>query len=115
MKILTVTSRSVTLELENTSAYYAPKPFDVLLNGQLCRRETRNVFSLFSLTPGTCYQVAAGEERIAFTTRPENCCLDVRQFRALGDGVQDDTPAFTAAIACLRQGGPCMFLPEPIL
>ncbi len=113
MKILTLTARSVTLELENTSAYYAPEAFSVCLNGQRVGEETRNVFSLFSLTPGTAYQVSAGGETVRFQTKEEAFCLNVRDFRAIGDAVHDDTPAFSAAIACLPENG-TLYVPAGI-
>ncbi len=105
MIVLAVTPRSVTLELENAGAYFAPAPLDVYLNGEMLRREARNVFSLFSLTPGTSYTVTAGEETVRFETPQEVFCLNVRDFHAFGDGVHDDTPAFTGAISCLPANG----------
>lgn len=105
MKILTLTGRSVTLELENSGAYYAPETFAVSLNGQMVREEQRSVFSLFALIPGTAYTVEAGEEVLTFETPGEGFVLNVRDFQALGDGAHDDTPAFTAAIACLPEKG----------
>lgn len=113
MKILTLTSRSVTLELDNTGAYYAPETFSVAVNGEMAGEQSRNVFSLFSLTPGAAYTVTAGEESVSFTTAEEVFCLNVRDFRAIGDGVQDDTPAFAAAIACLPENG-TLYVPEGI-
>ena len=95
----------MTLELENNSAYYADAPFTVTVNGQQTAEEERNVFSLFSLVPGTEYTVTAGEEQVEFQTPKEVFCLNVRDFHAIGDGVHDDTAAFSAAIACAGQGG----------
>ncbi len=111
MKILALTSRSVTLEIESSSPYYAQGAFCLELDGKPVRQETRNVFSLFDLTPGTQYTLRAGEETVIFHTRAESFCLDVRAFRALGDGVHDDTPAFAAAIACCPAGG-TVYVPE---
>ena len=111
MKVLTVTTRSVTLELDNNSAYFAPEPYPVTVNGVPEREECRNVFSLFSLCPGTRYTVTAGEETAVFETKEESFLLNVRDFRALGDGVHDDTPAFAAAIACLPENG-TLYVPE---
>ncbi len=105
MNVLTVTSRSVTLELENIGAYYAPETFSVLLNGKAVRRESRNVFSLFSLAPGTTYTVMVRNQSVCFRTKEESFRLNVRDFHALADGVHDDTPAFSAAIACLPENG----------
>ncbi len=105
MKILALTSRSITLEKEGSSPYFSSAEFDIYLDGQLVRRENRNVFSLFDLQPDRAYTLKAGEESLRFSTKEESFCLNVRDFRALGDGVHDDTPAFAAAIACCPQGG----------
>ncbi|MDE6373516.1 MAG: glycoside hydrolase family 28 protein, partial [Clostridia bacterium] len=40
-----------------------------------------------------------------FETSAESALFNVRDFNASGDGKHDDTPAFTAAIACLPDGG----------
>lgn len=111
MKILALTSRSVCLEMEGESPFCYGSEFSVSLNGQWVRQENRNVFSLFDLTPGTEYTLQAGEEMAIFRTRRESFCLNVRDFRALGDGIHDDTPAFSAAIACCPAGG-TVYVPQ---
>lgn len=111
MEILCLTSRSVTIELPGSSAYYAEKPYQILLNGEALREDCRNVFSVFSLEPGRDYAVQVGEETLSFTTPEESFCLNVRSFRAVGDGIHDDTPAFMAAIACLPEYG-TLIVPE---
>jgi len=113
MKILTLTPRSVTLELDNDNIYYSLQPFEIYLNGELVRKENRNVFSLFSLSPATEYTVKAGEERIEFATEEEKYFFNVKSFNAYGDGVHDDTPAFTAAINCIPEGG-TVYVPEGV-
>ena len=113
MKVLTITSRSVTFELVNDRVYYSGGEFDVYLNGKFVRKENRNVFSLFSLKPSTAYKVRAGDAEFSFTTEDEVCAFDVKNFNAYGDGVHDDTPAFTAAVACLPAGG-TLFVPGGI-
>lgn len=111
MKIITVTSRSVTVELSGTSAYYRGEEYDIVLNGVSVGKDCRNVFSLFSLEPGEKYTLTAAGESVSFETKQERFLLNVRHFRALGDGVHDDTAAFSAAIACLPEGG-TLFVPE---
>ncbi len=110
MRVLAVTARSAALELENDSAYYAPQPYAIFVNGEYRRQEQRNVFSVFSLQPDTDYQVTAGGESIQFRTDTESFFLNVRAFGAAGDGKRDDTGAFTAAIACLPEHG-TLFVP----
>lgn len=111
MKILAVTSRSVTAEMENTSPYYSQHKYTVYLNGAAVKEEERNVFSLFNLTPGTQYEIEADGERAEFNTEPESALFNVKDFNAYGDGEHDDTPAFSAALACLPERG-TLFVPE---
>lgn len=110
MKILAVSSRSVTIELDSSKPYFFGEEFVVSLNGVPVKKETRNVFSLFSLVPDTEYTAEAAGQKIFFKTDKETALFDVTAFRALGDGVHDDTPAFAAAIACLPEGG-TLFVP----
>ncbi|MGN0817472.1 MAG: glycoside hydrolase family 28 protein [Candidatus Coproplasma sp.] len=105
MNILAITSRSVCVEIENSTPYFSKEKFAVKLNGQLVATEERNVFSLFGLQPDTEYSLSAYGKEIKFITQSESACFNVRDFNAFGDGVHDDTPAFTAAISCLPEGG----------
>lgn len=105
MKLLAVTARSATFALNNDSAYYAPSPFEVKLCGQVVREvEERNVFSLFNLSPDTEYVAEACGKKVAFRTAEESLFLSVKDFGAVGDGSNDDTEAFAAAIACAEKG-----------
>ncbi|MGN0814984.1 MAG: glycoside hydrolase family 28 protein [Candidatus Coproplasma sp.] len=105
MKILALTSRSICVELNSKTPYYSAQNYSVVLNGKEIASEDRNVFSVFGLQPDTEYSLLACGEEIKFKTEKESACFNVRDFNAYGDGVHDDTPAFTAAIACLPEGG----------
>lgn len=111
MNILSLTSRSVCLERQGSRPFFSEKAFDIFLDGELLRREERNVFSVFGLAPGREYTLQAGEERVIFRTKQESFCLNVRDFYALGDGIHDDTSAFCAAIACCPAGG-TVYVPQ---
>jgi polygalacturonase len=111
MKILSVTSRSVTVERDGASPYFNDNQSDICLNGQLIRNENRNVFSLFNLTPDSQYEITVDGQSKKFTTKKESALFNVMQFNAYGDGAHDDTPAFTAAIACLPAGG-TLYVPK---
>lgn len=112
MKLLTVTPRSATLELSlSRTPYYHDKPFEIRLNGEILRSESRNVFSVFGLEPCTYYSVEAADERIVFSTPEEDCFVSVKDFNAAGDGRRDDTGAFTAAICCLPEKS-TLFVPQ---
>ena len=112
--ILTLGSSAACFELKNEAVYYADQTFGIWLNDVFVRDEKRNVFSLFSLQPGTAYCLrlifADGkEETLDFYTQEEQCALSVRAFGACGDGQTDDTQAIRTAIACLPEGGRLIF------
>ena len=59
MKILAITSRSVTVETENSTPYFSPEKYSVFLNGAKIKEENRNIFSLFNLKPDSSYEINA--------------------------------------------------------
>lgn len=113
MKILQVTSRSVSIERNTAAPYFSPRRYKIFLNGKNVAEEDKNVFSLFGLTPETRYEIEADGEKADFVTGRETALFNVKDFNAYGDGVHDDTPAFSAAVACLPEGG-TLFVPEGV-
>ncbi len=105
MKVLAVSPRSACFELDSISPYFSSGKFAVLLDGKPLKEEDRNVFSVFGLEPDTDYELCAAGQAVCFRTATESALFNVRDFNACGDGVRDDTAAFTAAIACLPAGG----------
>lgn len=104
-----VTCRSVTLELDEDTCYFAGEPYTLCLNGTLVREETHNVATVYGLVPATAYTLTVrrgnAEVTHAFTTAPESVLLNVRRFGARGDGVANDTAMLQCAIlACPPQG-----------
>lgn len=51
MRVLSITSRTVTLELNNTLPFYAKEEFEIYVNNAYYRNENRNVFTIFDLLP----------------------------------------------------------------
>ena len=113
INVLDVKSRCATFEIASESCYYAVSPVQATLNGKALAEYTTNVFTLFSLTPGTDYSLElrgeSGEARIEFRTGEETACLDVTAFGAVADGQADCTAAITAALACCPAGGTVYF------
>ena len=114
MRIAFCSSSSACFELDNRAPYYAPEAYTVFLDGEERFSGDSNVFSLFHLKPDTEYTVivrsASGrEERVRLRTGPERCCVSVKDFGAVGDGVHEDTSAIQAAVNFLPEGGRLFF------
>lgn len=115
IRILYCGSSSACFELDGDAPYYAKSRYRVLVDGsERPDPQSANVFSMFGLRPATEYTVAVrfedgGEEQVLLTTQAESCCVDVRQFGAVGDGVHEDTAAIQAAISFLPEGGRLWF------
>ena len=69
MKILNISPISATFELENDNAYYAPKEFNVYINGKVVIKNCKtNCFTVFNLTPNTEYRINVNEKTYDFKT-----------------------------------------------
>lgn len=112
--ILYLGSSSACFELQNTNPHYSPKRYTVRLNGEeIIRKGHENVFSVFDLKPNTAYdlevQTGRKKETVHFTTNTETCCVNVRDFGAVGDGIHEDTSAIQAAINMVPDHGRVYF------
>jgi len=105
-KVLFISSVSACFEMDNLSPYYAGESYDVYVNEEKTLENiTTNVFSLYDLKPDTGYTVRVGEDSVSFTTNKESACIDVKDFGAKGDGINDDTEAIQQAInVCPKDG-----------
>ena len=87
-------TRSAVFELENGLCYRPAHPFTVTLNGKTVYEACQtNVFSLFSLLPGTEYTVgvqAEGESlTCTFTTEAETFFVDASRYGLVADGTTE--------------------------
>ena len=103
-------TRSAVFELENEQCYRPAHPFTVALNGKTVYEACNtNVFSLFSLLPGTTYTVEVQAEdetlKLDFTTEAETFFVDAARYGLVADGETDNTVWLQAALSTCPKGG----------
>ncbi len=105
---IVVTSRSVTIELENNDIVKTT-PYELFVNDKLEYKGDKNVVSIFNLDPDEEYEFKLVENKNTFTktikTKYEYVSLDVKRFGAKGDGKTLDTNALQATILACPDNG----------
>lgn len=119
MKINSIfqTARSVTIEILDGSIFETEHPYEIYVNDQLYGTTERVISSIYGLKPETDYQIrvqyGAEKAEICVKTDHEFVTLNVRDFGAKGDGIQNDTIYIQAAImACPKDGR--VLIPEGV-
>uniref|UniRef100_UPI00047EF9F3 glycoside hydrolase family 28 protein n=1 Tax=Caldanaerobius polysaccharolyticus TaxID=44256 RepID=UPI00047EF9F3 len=118
INIVSITSRTISIEIENDECFYTKNKVNIFLNGDKLGVVDTNVFTIKNLTPDSDYVVwiedCITKERsgkISVRTNAESAVVNVRDFGAKGDGEWLDTSAIQAAIfACPENGR--VFFPE---
>ncbi len=113
INILYKGSSSACFEIQNESPYYSPEKYTVKLGDREVLCGDSNVFSVFDLKPETEYEInvcfSETTETVSFKTESESCCINVRAFGAVGDGVHEDTVAIQTAINLMPDHGRLYF------
>lgn len=111
IKTIMKTARSITIEIADGGIYHTVEEYGIRVNGTEVKTTNTVITSVFELNPGTLYNIGiwnqAGSllKELNVITESEFVTLDVREFGARGDGVQDDTKYIQAAImACPKEG-----------
>lgn len=113
--VLWVSSRRVTIELEEQSIYET-EPYMVYVNNEFRGESTKMVHTITDLQPDTEYKIVLSRGKdcsaeAAVTTKSELITLNVKDFGAFGDGTHNDTAAIQAAILCCPANGR-VYIPE---
>lgn len=111
-QIITITSRTITLEVINDQEVYLDHSFEVYVNDQIIEVTNKNVVTIFNLEPNKEYEIylkniTSGERSLTkvIKTKVESLTLNVKDFGAKGTGDVYDTAAIQAAImACPNKG-----------
>ena len=111
------TSRCVTVEIEDGTVFEHEKAYRIYVNDKLYTETKRVISTVYDLKPDTAYtiRVEQGEASASILVRTdyEFVTLNVRDFGARGDGIQDDTIFIQSAImACPRDSR--VLIPEGV-
>ena len=117
-QVIFISSRKIVLEMEEEGTYFTDSPYEVYLDGKKRMDSNKMVQTVAGLNPDTEYRVAVKRgdevsEEKTIRTDYEFVTLNVKDFGAKGDGVQDDTIFIQAAINCCPKNSR-VYLPKGV-
>lgn len=101
-KILKITAFGFVIEFENDSCFFNNACYEIYINDLLALKSNKNVVSISDLKPNTNYivKIKGFEKEVSFEIQTEkvNYLINVRDYNAFGDGLNNDTSAINSAI-----------------
>ncbi|ABR47121.1 glycoside hydrolase, family 28 [Alkaliphilus metalliredigens QYMF] len=111
-EIISITSRTATIEVVGDECVFAKHPFEIYINGSLSGKSNRNVTTISELEPSTEYEIYIKDTQTlshsgvkVFKTEYESVTLNVKDFGATGTGEKHDTASLQAAIMSCPPSG----------
>ena len=104
IKVIFQTARCITFEIQDGSIFESQKEREIYVNGKFYKKTNRVINSIYDLKPDTRYEILVKDQEeesmASVKTDHEFVTLNVRDFGAKGDGIQDDTHFITLPLTC---------------
>ncbi|SKA73691.1 Polygalacturonase [Clostridium sp. USBA 49] len=114
--IISITSRSISFEIENDKYFYTENNINIYLNNNKIDEINTNVFTIKNLNPMSEYSILLEDsktketsEKIIVRTKDETSLINVKNVGAKGNGKVIDTAYIQAAIEICPKNGRIFF------